>query len=69
LPNKPSAISFRRFYAVRVIDVIRQAIAEEKELCILDAWDVIRLELEKVIGPDKVDEIGGKIQQVIRARK
>jgi hypothetical protein len=48
---------------------IREARDEEKQICILDAWDVIRWELGKVIGVDKVDEIGGKVQQAIRARK
>jgi hypothetical protein len=31
-----------RFYAVRVAEAIRQAVNEEKQLCILDAWDVVR---------------------------
>jgi hypothetical protein len=48
----------RMFYAVKVADAIRQAIDEEKQLCILDAWDIIRWELEKTIGPDRVNEEG-----------
>jgi hypothetical protein len=59
----------RMFYVAKVAEAIRQAIDEEKQICILDAWDVLRWELEKTIGPDKVNEIGGKIQQAIRARK
>jgi hypothetical protein len=59
----------RMFYSVKVAQAIRRALDEEKQLCILDAWDIIRCELEKLIGADKVNEIGGKIQQAIRARK
>jgi hypothetical protein len=59
----------RMFCVVKVAEGIRQAIDEEKQLCILDAWDVIRWELEKTIGTDKVNEVGGKIQQAIRSRK
>jgi hypothetical protein len=59
----------RMFYVAKVAQAIRQAIDEEKQLCMLDAWDVLRWELEKAIGPDKVNEIGGKIQQAIRARQ
>jgi hypothetical protein len=59
----------RMFYAVKVAEAIRQSLDEEKQLCILDAWDIIRWELKKVIGPERVNEIGGKIQQAIRARK
>jgi hypothetical protein len=33
------------------------------------ALEIIRWDLEKTIGPDKVNEIGGKIQQAIRSRK
>jgi hypothetical protein len=61
--------SIRMFYVAKVAEAIRQAIDEEKQLCILDAWDVVRWELEKTIGPDRVNEIGGKIQQAIRSRK
>jgi hypothetical protein len=57
------------FYVVRVAKAIREAIGEERQLCILDAWYVVRWELEKVIGPEKVNEIGGMIQQAIRSRK
>ena len=58
-----------RFYAVRVAEAIRQAIDEEKQLSILDAWDVMRWELGKTIGVDKVNEVGGKIQDAIRSGK
>jgi hypothetical protein len=61
--------NIRMFYVVKVAQVIRQAIDEEKQLCILDAWHVVRWELEKEIGPDRVNEIGGKIQQAIRKHK
>ena len=61
--------NIRMFYAVKVAQAIREAVDEEKQLCILDAWDILRWELEKTIGPDKVNEIGGKIQQKIRSRK
>jgi len=59
----------RMFYVVKVADAIRKAIDEEKQLCILDAWDVVRWELKKTLGADRADQIGGKIQQAIRARK
>ena len=59
----------RMFYVVKVADAIRQAVDEGKQLCILDAWDVVRWELEKAIGADKVNEVGGKIQDTIRSRK
>lgn len=59
----------RMFYVVKVAEAIRQAVDDEKQLCILDAWDVVRWDLEKVIGPDKVNEIGGKVQDAIRKRK
>jgi hypothetical protein len=40
----------RMFYVVKVAEAIRLAINEEKQLCTLDAWDVLRWELEKTIG-------------------
>jgi hypothetical protein len=64
IPNEDS----RMFYASKVSEAIRQAIDEEKQLCILDAWDIVGWELEKTIGPDRVNEIGGKSQDAIRSR-
>jgi hypothetical protein len=61
--------NIRIFYVVKVADAIRQAIDGEKQRCILDARDLIRWELEQTIGPDKVNEVGGKIQRAIHSRK
>ena len=67
--NNIYADEVRMFYAVKVAEAIRQSLDEEKQLCILDAWHIIRWELEKTIGPDRVNQIGGKIQDAIRKRK
>jgi hypothetical protein len=67
--NHIFADEVHRFYKVKVAEAIRQAVEEEKQLCILDAWDTLRWELGKVIGVDKVDDIGAKVQETIRQRQ
>jgi hypothetical protein len=53
--------------ALKVAAVARQALDEEKQRCIRIAWDVLWWELEPLIGIDKVNEVGGKIQRAIRS--
>jgi hypothetical protein len=36
----------RMFYVVKDTEATRQAVDEEKQPCILDAWNVVRWELE-----------------------
>jgi len=55
--------------ALRVAETTRQAVDEEKQRCIRIAWDVLWWELEPLIGIDKVNEVGGKIQLAIRSHK
>jgi hypothetical protein len=50
-------------------EAIRQAVDEEKQRCIRVAWDILWWELEPLIGIDKVNEVGQKIQQAIRSHR
>jgi hypothetical protein len=44
--NHILAEEFRLFYVAKVAEAIRQAVDEEKQLRILDAWDVVKWDLE-----------------------